>query len=164
MVMTKAISYTRGFLLLGAQLTGAIVASYITQALFPSSFNVRTTLAQNTSVIRGLIIEAILTAELVFTVFMMAKEKHKATYMAPVAIGLALFVAELVGVPFTGGSLNPARSFGPCVATNQFDTDHWIYCKLSCAAVTDEKLIILQGLVRLLVPLQRFCSIASSKS
>lgn len=128
MVMTKSINYTRGFLLVSAQIVGAITASFIVQALFPSDFNVRTTLAPQTSIARGLIIEAILTAELVFTVFMLAKEKHRATYMAPVGIGLALFVAELVGVYYTGGSLNPARSFGPCVATNQFDSEHWIYC------------------------------------
>ena len=42
-------------------------------------------------------------------------------------IGLALFIAELVGVYYTGGSLNPARSFGPCVVTGVFDTEHWIY-------------------------------------
>jgi aquaporin rerated protein, other eukaryote len=131
MIMTKTITYTRGFLLVSAQIVGAIIASYIVQALFPSEFNVRTTLAAETSVARGLIIEAILTAELVFTVFMLAKEKHKATYMAPIGIGLALFVAELVGVFFTGGSLNPARSLGPCVATGQFDNEHWIYCKLT---------------------------------
>lgn len=33
----------------------------------------------------------------------------KATFIAPVGIGLAIFVAELMGVYFTGGSLNPAR-------------------------------------------------------
>ncbi|KAI7115010.1 hypothetical protein KC352_g34476, partial [Hortaea werneckii] len=103
----------RGFLLVGAQLVGAIFASFLTQVLFPADYNVRTTLSTDTSIARGVFIEAMLTAELVFTVFMLAKEKHKATYMAPVGIGLALFVAELVGVFFTGGSLNPARSFGP---------------------------------------------------
>ncbi len=44
-----------------------------------------------------------LTAELVFTIFMLAAEKHKGTFLAPVGIGLALFVAELAGVFFTGG-------------------------------------------------------------
>lgn len=52
-----------------------------------------------------------------------------ATFIAPVGIGLALFVAELVGVYYTGGSLNPARSFGPCVVTGIFDQEHWIYCE-----------------------------------
>jgi aquaporin related protein len=57
----------------------------------------------------------------------LAKEKHRATFIAPVGIGLALFIAELVGVYYTGGSLNPARSFGPCVVTGVFDREHWIY-------------------------------------
>lgn len=31
------------------------------------------------------------------------------------------------GVYYTGGSLNPARSFGPCVANRHFNSEHWIY-------------------------------------
>ena len=44
-----------------------------------------------------------LTAMLVLTVFMLAAEKHKGTFLAPIGIGLALFIAELTGVWFTGG-------------------------------------------------------------
>lgn len=58
---------------------------------------------------------------------MLAAEKHKGTFLAPIGIGLALFVAELGSVMFTGGSLNPARSFGPDVVLGQFDNYH---CKL----------------------------------
>ena len=47
-----------------------------------------------------------MTAELVFTIYMLANEKHKATFMAPIGIGLALFIAEMIGVYYTGGSLN----------------------------------------------------------
>jgi len=47
--------------------------------------------------------------------------------IAPVGIGLALFVTELVAVPFSGGSLNPARAFGPAVVNHSFPTYHWIY-------------------------------------
>lgn len=61
-----------------------------------------------------------LTAELVFTIFMLATEKHEGTFIAPVGIGLSLFVAELMGVFYTGGSVNPARSFGPAVVTHSF--------------------------------------------
>lgn len=57
---------------------------------------------------------------------MLAVEKHKGTFLAPVGIGLSLFIAELAGVYYTGGSLNPARSFGPAVATS-FPHEHWIY-------------------------------------
>jgi aquaporin related protein len=44
-----------------------------------------------------------------------------------IGIGLSLFVAELTGVYFTGGSLNPARSFGPAVVNMDFVSYHWIY-------------------------------------
>lgn len=33
----------------------------------------------------------------------------------------------LLGVFYTGGSLNPARSLGPAVASTQFFGYHWIY-------------------------------------
>lgn len=107
-------------------MAGGVAASAIVLVLFPTPLNVRTTLAGGASVVQGVFIEAILTAELVFTIFMLAKEKHKATFIAPVGIGLALFIAEMVGVYYTGGSLNPARSFGPCAVTATFDSEHWI--------------------------------------
>ncbi|KAI0202848.1 aquaporin-like protein [Astrocystis sublimbata] len=127
MLLIKAVPPTRAICLLFAQLAGSLLASVIVRFLFPENFNVRTTLGGGATVVQGVFIEALLTAELVFTIFMLAAEKHRATFIAPVGIGLALFIAELVGVQFTGGSLNPARSFGPCVVTWTWDKEHWIY-------------------------------------
>ncbi|KAL1626688.1 Aquaporin-1 [Diplodia seriata] len=79
------------------QIIGGIAAAGIVSALFPGPMSVRTTLSDGTSVVRGLFIEMFLTALLVFTVFMLAAEKHKSTFLAPIGIGLALFVAELPG-------------------------------------------------------------------
>ena len=129
MMLVKAVTPARAAWLLVAQLGGAMSASAIVMVLFPADFNVRTTLSPGASLVQGVFIEALLTAELVFTIFMLAKEKHRATFMAPIGIGLALFIAELVGVQYTGGSLNPARSFGLCVVTTTFDAEHWIYCE-----------------------------------
>merc|ERR1712000_282239 len=39
----------------------------------------------------------------------------------------AYIVSDLVAVYYTGGSLNPARSFAPCAVTHDFDSEHWIY-------------------------------------
>ena len=69
-----------------------------------------------------------LTAQLVLSVFMLAVEKHKATFLAPIGIGLTLFVDHLVGVYYTGCGVNPARSFGPDVVIGHFPGYHWIYC------------------------------------
>jgi aquaporin related protein len=95
--------------------------------MFPTPFSVQTTLGGGTSVAQGLFIEALCTTELVFTIIMLAKEKHRATFIAPLGIGFALFISELVAVYYTGGSLNPARSFGPAAVAHNFDTNHWIY-------------------------------------
>jgi len=57
---------------------------------------------------------------------MVAIEKNAEPMLAPLAIGLALFVAEIGTVYYTGGSLNPARSLGPAVLEG-FDGYHWIY-------------------------------------
>lgn len=99
----------------------------VISAILPGPLNVSTTLGTGVTPAMGVFLEMFLTALLVFTIFMLAAEKHKATFLAPIGIGLALFVAEMVGVFFTGGSLNPARSFGPCVVTRHFPGYHYIY-------------------------------------
>ncbi|KAL9102035.1 MAG: hypothetical protein Q9163_002768 [Psora crenata] len=127
MCLVGALPYIRGVLLLITQILGAIASAGVVSALFPGPLNVRTTLGGGSSIVQGLFIEMFLTAQLVFTIFMLAAEKHKATFIAPIGIGLSLFIAELTGVFYTGGSVNPARSFGPCVVLGTFDGHHWIY-------------------------------------
>jgi len=127
MFLIGALTYTRAILLFIAQILGGIAAAAVVSGLFAGPLNVTTSINGSTSVTRGLFIEMFLTAELVLTIFMLAAEKHKGTFMAPLGIGLALFVAELAGVFFTGGSLNPTRSLGPCVVTGNFPSEHWIY-------------------------------------
>ncbi|CAN9395627.1 unnamed protein product [Alternaria sp. RS040] len=127
MCLIGALPWVRGGLLFVTQILGGMAAAGLVQCMFPGDLNVRTTLGGGTSITQGLFIEMFLTAQLVFTIFMLAAEKHKGTFIAPVGIGLALFVTELSGVYFTGGSLNPARSFGPAVVNLEFAPYHWIY-------------------------------------
>ena len=124
--LTDTFSATRALIIFFAQLVAGIVAAATNYGLFPTPLDVSTTLTSGTTRTQGVFIEAILSFELVFTVFMLAFEKHKATFLAPVGIGLALFVAELAGIYYTGGSLNPARSFGPAVVNGVWE-DHWVY-------------------------------------
>ena len=146
MVITGTLPKLRGALLLPPQMLGGMVAAGLVSCMFPGPMRVETTLQNGTSIAQGLFIEMFLTVELVITVLFLAAEKQKSTFIAPVAIGLSLFVAELagifsfpslsifsdtdsdaIGVFFTGGSLNPTRSFGPCVANRDFPGYHWIY-------------------------------------
>ncbi|KAM3510164.1 hypothetical protein MY10362_000203 [Beauveria mimosiformis] len=127
LVLIGAMGPVRALLIFVAQILGATAAAAFVQVLFPGEMRIATALGGGTSVAQGVWIEAFLTAELVFTIIMLAAEKHKGTFLAPIGIGLSLFIAEMTGVYFTGGSLNPARTVGPCVVLHSFPNYHWIY-------------------------------------
>ncbi|KAI8960521.1 aquaporin-like protein [Daldinia sp. FL1419] len=127
MMLVGAVDYIRGPLVIFSQILGGMAAAAVVSGLTPGPLNVSTSLGGGTSAVQGLFIEMFLTAQLVFTIFMLAAEKHRGTFIAPVGIGLSLFIAELLGVYYTGGSVNPARSFGPAVVLGSFETYHWIY-------------------------------------
>ncbi|MEX0785356.1 MAG: MIP family channel protein [Dehalococcoidia bacterium] len=74
----------------------------------------------------ALLLEAAMTFALVFVVFATAIDPKGPRHLAPVAIGLVIMADHFIGVPMTGASMNPARSFGPAVVANIW-TDHWIY-------------------------------------
>jgi aquaporin Z len=58
--------------------------------------------------------EVILTAMFVFVILAVTSKAGNAT-IAGIGIGLALTVTNLVGIPITGASVNPARSLGPAL-------------------------------------------------
>lgn len=126
--LVGAVPSIRSGMLIVAQILGGIAGSGLVTALTPgnSAASFATTIS-TVSVTQGLFLEMFLTAMLIFAVLMLAAEKHKATYLAPIGIGLTLFACEMFGVLWTGGSLNPARSFGPAVVLGHFDSYHWIY-------------------------------------
>ena len=91
-------SSSPGRLAASAMLTLYRSIAAVVAILFPGPLVVRTSLGGGTSVVQGLFIETFLTAQLVFTIFMLAAEKHKGTFLAPIGIGLSLFIAELTGL------------------------------------------------------------------
>jgi len=117
----------KGVLLSVAQILGGIVAAAGAKAIVPVPLAVVVGLGENTSTTQGFFLETILTAELTLAILFLAVEKHRATPFAPLVIGFTLFTCHLVGVPFTGASLNPARAFGPAVVAGLFEKSHWIY-------------------------------------
>ena len=62
----------------------------------------------------GLLVEVILT--FVFTLVVLgATDKKENGHVAGIVIGLALVLVHFFGIPFTGTSVNPARSIAPAV-------------------------------------------------
>jgi MIP family channel proteins len=78
-----------------------------------------TTLAASVTPVQGFVVELLLTFFLVNTIFNTAVS-GKAGNLAPVAIGLTLVFAILMGGPLTGASLNPARTLGPAIMTGNY--------------------------------------------
>lgn len=126
LVLVGAVSPLRGVLVVATQIVAGIAAAAVADGILPGPLGVANTLGDGTSIVRGLFIEMFLTAQLVLTVYFLAVEKHRATFLAPIGIGLAVFIAHICGTNFTGTGINPARSFGPAVVTS-FVGYHWIY-------------------------------------
>ncbi|CAF0749105.1 unnamed protein product [Brachionus calyciflorus] len=86
-----------------------------------------TSISDQISPIQGFFVEVIITFILVFCIFSSIDKRRKDLGGSfPLTIGFAVTVGALFGGNFTGGSMNPARSFGPAFVTQNW-THHWIY-------------------------------------
>lgn len=123
MWITKRISYMNGVAYIVAQLVGAVAGSallgYVTTGFAGGGIgNGAGTLGihglgAGIDQTEGLIVEIVLTFTLVSVVFGAAVDKRGVGMVAPIAIGFTVLIDHLIGVPLTGASMNPARSFGP---------------------------------------------------
>lgn len=75
---------------------------------------------------QGMIVEIVLTFLLVFVIFGVAVDKRGPNVLAGLLIGLTVTLDILFGGPYTGASMNPARSFGPALVSSTW-TGHWVY-------------------------------------
>jgi aquaporin rerated protein, other eukaryote len=126
LALVGAITITRAICCAIVQVLAGICAAAVVNWIISGPSSVGTTLGPNTSITQGLFLEMFLTAQLVLAVLLLAVEKHRATFLAPVGIGFSLFIGHITGVYFTGAGLNPARSFGPQVLEG-FPGYAWIY-------------------------------------
>jgi MIP family channel proteins len=119
------IEWTHAAAYVAAQLVGAAAAGYLLLAVMPeaatkASFVGTPTLDPAISVAAGIAIEAVLTLLLVLTVFGTAIDA-RAPRLGGIAIGLAVAADVLMGGPLTGAAMNPARWFGPALASGHWD-------------------------------------------
>ena len=76
----------------------------------------------------ALVVEALLTALFVLVVLGSTDSKVGAGNFAGLAIGLSLILIHLVGIHFTGTSVNPARSIGPALfAGGEALANVWVF-------------------------------------
>ncbi|XP_035526539.1 aquaporin-4-like isoform X2 [Morone saxatilis] len=130
MVVTRKLSLAKALFYVVAQCLGAITGAgilyFVTPAAVRGALGV-TTVNSKISVGHGLLVELLITFELVFTVFATCDTKRTDLGgSAGLAIGFAVAIGHLFAIPYTGASMNPARSFGPAVVTLNFE-NHWVY-------------------------------------
>ena len=119
------IEWSRAVLYVIAQLIGAVAAALALRWIFndaswmPSAIGTPA-LDPLIGPLRGIGVEAILTLLLVLTVFGTAVDP-RAPRIGGLAIGLAVAADILMGGPLTGAAMNPARWFGPAVASGTFN-------------------------------------------
>ncbi|XP_062975829.1 aquaporin-5-like [Elgaria multicarinata webbii] len=113
------------------QLLGATAGAGLIYAVTPRG--IRKTLALNDlsfdiSPGEALVVETILTFSVVMCIFSATdKRRTDSRDTSALSIGLAVSMAHLIGIYYTGCSINPARSFGPAVIMGTFSRAHWIF-------------------------------------
>ncbi|CAG8538057.1 4830_t:CDS:2, partial [Cetraspora pellucida] len=123
----KRLTIVRGSLYIIAQFLGALFGSFLIRTLIPGAANGATILAPNTTVAQGFFLEMFATSVLTFAVLFIASESRNQGFMGPFVVGISLFISALSVGPFTGASLNPARTFGPAIVFGDYGNGHWIY-------------------------------------
>ena len=133
MMITKKISVGDGIGYIIFQLIGAVVAAFSLKAILPElgakvNFGTQGGPSEllNSSIMAGITVEIILTFFLVTVIFLTAVHKKAPAGIHGISIGGMVFLLHIVGVPLTGASMNPARTFGPAVVSGFWEL-HWLY-------------------------------------
>jgi glycerol uptake facilitator len=110
-----------------AQLGGAVAGALLTKLLLENEGKAvnygATTVSERIlegAILPGMVAEALGTFFLVWVVVGVAVNPRATKEWAALAIGAALGMAVMVIGPLTGGSFNPARSFGPAIVSGEW--------------------------------------------
>jgi MIP family channel proteins len=111
----------------GAQIFGGIFAAFILKAILPREDAWQPVLGGTPDLVRDFTrlpamgLEALITFFLVLVYFATTSEDNIESHsFSGFAVGLIYTIGILVAGPFSGAALNPARAFGPALASS-----HW---------------------------------------
>lgn len=128
--ITKRMDPNTAIMYIISQIAGATLAGLALKTLFPDA--VKTVylgtciLAPGVSIARGILMEFIISFLLIFTIYGTLVDKRASAGFAGVAIGLVILFGAMIGGTISGGAMNPARVFGPAIASGQF-THHYVW-------------------------------------
>jgi MIP family channel proteins len=143
-LITHRVSLLRAVTYVISQLVGAIIGSALLKSIIPPDFQFSmgcSTINPLLTAAQGFGAEVIFTFIFIFVVFATAISPFAGKFsplssgggreygpgkLTPFAVGMTILVLCLVGIPLTGASMNPARSFGPAVVRGIW-ANHWVY-------------------------------------
>ena len=118
-----------------AQMLGGIVAAFCLKAILPREDAWQPVLGGTPDLVRDFTrlpamgLEALITFFLVLIYFATTSEDNiDSRSLSGLAVGLAYTIGILVAAPFTGAALNPARAFGPALASTHWSNQgvYWV--------------------------------------
>ena len=123
--LTRHLPWKDALIYWGAQISGAVIAAGTLRTLLGLAAGMGGH-APSGSAPQSFGLEIVLTFFLMFVIMAVATDRRAVGQTAALAIGGIVLVGTLVGGPISGGSMNPARSFGPALIAWTW-TDHWLY-------------------------------------
>lgn len=131
MYVNKRLSISELAYYIVGQVLGAVVATGVLKIILSTSDMAVTNLGQNSFGALGaggaFLVEAILTFIFILVIIVVTG-KHGSPEFAGLVIGLTLVLIHLLGIPLTGTSVNPARSFSPAIfAGGEALSQLWVF-------------------------------------
>ena len=114
MLVSGKMTVKEFFAYIVSQFLGALAGAGILAYFMGSTEALGQNRLYNGDVVKSLIVEVILTFIFVLAILGVTS-KVENSGVAGIVIGLSLVLVHLIGIPFTGTSVNPARSFGPAL-------------------------------------------------
>lgn len=108
-----------------AQLLGAVAAACLLRALFGTVAHLGATIPAGGDA-QSLVLEIVMTGFLMFVIMAVATDDRAVGQAAALAIGATVLLDAMFGGPISGASMNPARSFGPALASATWG-HLWLY-------------------------------------
>ena len=122
--LAQRLSGLKAFFYLFSQLIGSFAAAGVLLLIFKNSalqFVLGApTLGLNISPENAIIVEAILTAILVFAVFGTMIDRNGPVSFGPLVLGLVVVSETIIALQISGAALNPARALGPLVISKSY--------------------------------------------
>ncbi len=118
----KELAIKQGVIYIIMQILGAVLASIFWRIYFPNNLNLGNTLP-SVSILNAFILEFFMSGILLLGILFTRLKYPKLIYLI---VGIIVFIEAWLGGPFTGASMNIARTMGPTIISENY-SNLWLY-------------------------------------